>query len=169
MAHSGTHSVAVVVASRNGERTIADTIRSAVGQADVYVVSDGSSDETAAVARAAGAEVMALEQHRRKLGKIVYVPEARAHIQDPTTMKAWYRQNVRWLWGTFQGIRGHACGRRRTRFDALYLLQMADWALFVFGGPASIALIALGIWWNPWLIAAGTAIAYYAWTIPAAI
>ena len=110
-----------------------------------------------------------LETHRRKLGKIVYVPEARAHIQDPTTMRAWYKQNVRWLWGTFQGIRGHRCGLRRTRFDALYVLQMADWLMFVVGGPASLALVGLGIWWNPWLIVVGTLIGYFAWTIPAAI
>jgi hypothetical protein len=84
-------------------------------------------------------------------------------------MRAWYRQNVRWLWGTFQGIRGHRCGRERTRFDLLYLLQMADWLLFVLGGPAMVALVALGIWWNPWLIVAGTAIGYFAWTIPAAV
>ena len=300
MTQSSEHNVAVVIASKDGERTIGDTVRSAVGQADVYVVSDGSSDRTASVAREAGAEVMELEEnvgkpaalyrilreleltkryeaicildddtivapdfierameklsyygvaivvgrtmtrwpdsnrwnlwlasrayaywryqvtirraqsalnalncisgsnsvykssvleqvlvektpyivddtywtletHRRGLGKIRYAPEARAYIQDPTTLRAWYRQNLRWLWGTFQGIRGHRCGLKRTRFDFLYLLQMADWVLYVLGGPAAVALVALGIWWNPWLIVAGTAIGYYAWTIPASI
>lgn len=291
--------VAVVVASKDGEATIGDTLRSVADQADVYVVSDGSADGTANVARRAGATVIELEKnvgkpaalyhiitelgltgrygaiaildddtvvapdfvenamaqmyygvaivvgrtvtrwnhanrwnlwlasraygywryqitmrraqsafnvlncisgsnsvycssvleqvlveqtpyivddtywtlevHRRKLGKIVYAPDARAHIQDPTTLRAWYRQNVRWLWGTFQGIRGHRCGRQRSWFDVAYLLLMADWLLYVLGGPAMIALIAAGIWWNPKLILLGTAIGYFVWTIPAAV
>jgi poly-beta-1,6-N-acetyl-D-glucosamine synthase len=292
--------IAVVIASKNGEATIGETIRSAVPQADVYVVSDGSADHTAAVARESGAHVLELETnigkpaalyriiteleltkrypaiaildddtiiepdfveqamdrmvyygtaivvgrtitrwghshrwnlwlasraysywryqitmrraqsalkvlncisgsnsvykssvleqvlveqtpyivddtywtlevHRRDLGRIVYAPQAKAHIQDPTTMRAWYKQNVRWLWGTFQGIRGHKCGRKRTRFDAWYALQMADWALYILGGPVSLALIATGVWWNPKLLLITAAIGYFAWTIPAAV
>ena len=292
--------IAVLIASKNGESTVAETIRSAVDQADVFLVSDGSTDGTAEVARQGGAEVLELEEnvgkpaalyraiteleltrrypaiaildddtvvdpdfveqamdqmayygtaivvgrtitrwgdshrwnlwlasraysywryqitirraqsalkvlncisgsnsvyrssvldqvlveqtpyivddtywtlevHRRDLGRIVYAPNARAHIQDPTTMRSWYKQNVRWLWGTFQGIRGHGCGRRRSRFDIAYLFQMADWVLYVLGGPAAIALVATGVWWNPRLILLGTAIGYFAWTIPAAI
>ncbi len=53
--------VAVLIASRNGESTIGDTIRSVVAQAaGVFVVSDASTDGTAEVARAAGARVLAL-------------------------------------------------------------------------------------------------------------
>lgn len=300
MTRTGDQPAAILIASKDGEQTIADSVASAVGQGDVYVVSDGSSDRTAEVARAAGATVLeletnvgkpaalyraireleltkryeaiavidddtiiepdfvehtleslsfygvaiavgqtitrwnhanrwnvwlgsraygywryqltyrraqsalrvlncisgsnsvykssvlqqvlveqtpyivddtywTLETHRRDLGRIVYVPEARAHIQDPTTLPAWYKQNVRWLWGTFQGIRGHRCGRRLTRFDAAYVLQMLDWVLYVLGGPAAIALIALGIWSNPILIPIFTAVGYFVWTIPAAI
>jgi poly-beta-1,6-N-acetyl-D-glucosamine synthase len=50
---------AVLIACKNGGATIGRTIESAVGQADVYVVSDGSTDDTAAVARRAGAAVLA--------------------------------------------------------------------------------------------------------------
>jgi poly-beta-1,6-N-acetyl-D-glucosamine synthase len=49
---------AVLIACKNGEATIGNTVRSAVGQADVYVVSDGSTDRTAEVARAAGARAV---------------------------------------------------------------------------------------------------------------
>jgi biofilm PGA synthesis N-glycosyltransferase PgaC len=49
---------AVLIACKNGEATIGNTVRSAVGQADVYVVSDGSTDRTAQVAAAAGAIVL---------------------------------------------------------------------------------------------------------------
>jgi biofilm PGA synthesis N-glycosyltransferase PgaC len=52
------HRVAVLIACRNGEATIGAAVRSAVGQADVYVVSDGSRDGTAEQARAVGAHVL---------------------------------------------------------------------------------------------------------------
>jgi hypothetical protein len=49
---------AVLIACKNGEATIGNTVRSAVGQADVYVVSDGSNDRTCEVAEAMGAQVL---------------------------------------------------------------------------------------------------------------
>jgi poly-beta-1,6-N-acetyl-D-glucosamine synthase len=51
------HTTAVLIACKNGERTIANTVRSAASQADVFVVSDGSTDRTAEFALAAGAHV----------------------------------------------------------------------------------------------------------------
>ena len=291
--------VAVLVASKDGAGTIADTIASGASQADVYVVSDGSTDATASVAREAGAQVLeldenvgkpaalfravhhfgltaryvavaildddtivdpdfvaetmvrinqgaaivvgrtvtrwddsrrwnvwlgvraysywryqvtmrraqsafnllncisgsnsvyrssvlaevlteqtpyivddtywTLETHRRKLGRIVYAPDARAHIQDPTTLRDWYRQNVRWLWGTFQGIRGHRCGLRRSWFDVGYLALMADWLLYVLGGPVAITLVALGVLWNPVMAVLFMLGGYLAWIVPAAV
>jgi cellulose synthase/poly-beta-1,6-N-acetylglucosamine synthase-like glycosyltransferase len=46
---------AVLIACKNGEATIGRAVASAASQADVYVVSDGSTDGTAEVAYAAGA------------------------------------------------------------------------------------------------------------------
>jgi poly-beta-1,6-N-acetyl-D-glucosamine synthase len=291
--------VAVVVASRNGASSIGDTIRSVGGQADVYVVSDGSTDATPAIARAAGARVLelhenvgkpgalyraikvfaltqrygvlaildddtvvapdfveqalkvlkpgvaivvgrtltrwssdrrwnvwlgcraysywryqitirraqsalnvmncisgsnsvfrasvleqvlvektpyivddtywTLETQRRKLGRIVYAPGAHAYIQDPTDLRAWYKQNLRWLWGTFQGVKGHRCGRKVSRFDAAYLFLMVDWLLYVLGGPAMVALIVAGLLWDPRWFLIGVPLGYFVWTIPAAV
>src|SRR5262245_48761162 len=59
-------SVAVLIACKNGEATIGDAVRSAVEQADVFVVSDGSTDRTVEEARAAGARVLPV---RPSLGK----------------------------------------------------------------------------------------------------
>lgn len=53
------HTTAVLIACKNGEATIGNTVRSAATQADVFVVSDGSTDRTAEVARQAGARVYA--------------------------------------------------------------------------------------------------------------
>jgi biofilm PGA synthesis N-glycosyltransferase PgaC len=60
------HETAVLIACKNGEATIGNTVRSAVGQADVYVVSDGSTDRTCAVAEAMGAHVLECPTSRGK-------------------------------------------------------------------------------------------------------
>ncbi|WDZ85549.1 glycosyltransferase family 2 protein [Micromonospora cathayae] len=83
-----------------------------------------------------------LETHRRQLGKVVYAPRAVALLQDPTTCRDWYRQNLRWLWGTFQGVIGHRVGRRNSRFDQAYLLLMLHWVLYVAGAPLTLWLLA---------------------------
>jgi biofilm PGA synthesis N-glycosyltransferase PgaC len=266
-------SVAVLIASKDGASTIGDTVASAAGQADVFVVSDGSTDDTVAVAEAHGAKVLALqvnvgkpkavytalrelgllagydavaildddtliapdfierclaamtpdvaivcghtdtrwtpehrwnvwlasrafgywrhqlavrrgqhafnalncisgsnsmyrtsvleqvavadvpyivddtywalETHRRRLGRIAYEPRAVAWVQDPLNLRDWYRQNLRWLWGTFQGIHGHRVGRRATWFDFWYVLLILDWIVYVAGMPALGAGILL--------------------------
>ncbi|MFX0593876.1 glycosyltransferase [Melissospora conviva] len=83
-----------------------------------------------------------LETHRRGLGEVVYAPRAVAQLQDPTNLRDWYKQNLRWLWGTFQGIIGHRVGRQVSRFDYAYVLLMLHWALYVLGMPLTIALLA---------------------------
>jgi len=52
---------AVLIACKNGEAMIGSVVRSASAQADVFVVSDGSTDRTVAEARLAGAAVLSRE------------------------------------------------------------------------------------------------------------
>lgn len=287
--------VAVLIATKDGERTIGLTVSSAAAQADVFVVSDGSTDATADVARAAGAHVLelatnvgkptalltairelrlterygaiaildddtivaadfvrqavqelepgvaivvgktitrwdderrwnvwlgcrayaywryqatvrrgqsalnamncisgsnslyrsslldavlaertpyivddtfwTLETHRRRLGRIVYAPRAQAWICDPLDFRSWYRQNLRWLWGTFQGVWGHRIGTRPTRFDVLYALQILDWVLYATGLP----LLATLVLWLGWADPVGVVVSYllgvFAWVV----
>jgi poly-beta-1,6-N-acetyl-D-glucosamine synthase len=292
-----TRRVAVLVASKDGAATIGATVSSAIDQCDVFVVSDGSTDATAAVARAAGAHVLeltenvgkpaaiyralhelaiidsydavaildddttiapdfieralgrlkpgvaivvgrtstrwthenrwnvwlgsrayaywryqatirrgqsalgvmncisgsnslfrasvlrdvvventpyivddtywTLETHRRNLGRVVYEPDAHAWICDPLTLRDWYRQNVRWIWGMYQGIIGHRIGRRFSRFDVACVLLMLDWAGYVAGFPI---LLALAIWfgWFSVHLAVLYVAGYVAWTALAA-
>jgi len=93
------NTTAVLIASKNGEATIGSAVRSAVRQADVYVVSDGSSDGTCAVAQVAGARV--LERHSsggkpaalRDGSREFALPERYAYIavlDDDTTLAADY-------------------------------------------------------------------------------
>lgn len=66
--------VAVLIPAHNEVLVIGDTIRSACTQVDagqVFVASDGSSDGTAELARAAGANVLELSPNRGKAGAIV--------------------------------------------------------------------------------------------------
>ncbi|HWO89607.1 MAG TPA: glycosyltransferase family 2 protein [Gemmatimonadales bacterium] len=66
---AATHEVAVVVPAFRASRTIADVVtrvRAAVPLGTVLVVDDGSDDDTAALALAAGA---AVASHERNLGK----------------------------------------------------------------------------------------------------
>ncbi len=84
-----------------------------------------------------------LEAHRRRLGRVVYCPHTSARIQEPTTVRSWYKQNLRWLWGTFQGVIGHRVGRRWSRFDLAYLGMMLDWLIYVLFSPMVLTVIIL--------------------------
>jgi cellulose synthase/poly-beta-1,6-N-acetylglucosamine synthase-like glycosyltransferase len=97
------HTTAVLIACKNGEGTIGNTVRSAVTQADVFVISDGSTDRTAEVARAAGAQVYARKtsggkpaalragNHRFKLSqRYRYV----AILDDDTTIEPKYVEKL---------------------------------------------------------------------------
>ena len=271
--------VAFLIATKNGATTVAETIRSAEAQGPVYVVSDGSDDDTVAVAQAAGAQVLhldinvgkptalrtaidafgltrryeaiaildddtvidpdfldhcraaltpgvaiavgktltrwdderpwnvwlasraygywryqatlrrgqsalnvmtcisgsnsvyrselldevlvektpyivddtywTLETHRRKLGRIVYVPEAKAHICDPTNLRDWYKQNLRWIWGSFKGVWGHKVGRQASLFDVTYVMQILDWLMYVLLAPLLVLLALSRNWVEP--------------------
>ncbi len=89
-----------------------------------------------------------LETHRLGLGRIRYGKRAWAWIQDPTTVRDFYKQNLRWLWGTNQGIVGHQVGsgllRGRTSvFEALYALLIAHWVTYLLGLPLLVALTVI--------------------------
>ncbi len=110
-----------------------------------------------------------LETHRLKLGTIKYAPKARAWLQDPTNFRDWYKQNLRWMWGTFQGILGHRIGTRANKFHLSYLAVMLDWLIYIFTGPLTIFILwQAGLHYLPLellLLAAG----YSVWVIVAAI
>jgi biofilm PGA synthesis N-glycosyltransferase PgaC len=82
-----------------------------------------------------------LETHRLKLGTIKYAPKAKAWLQDPTTFIDWYKQNLRWMWGTYQGILGHRIGTRANRFHLSYVALMFDWLLYILSGPIALLVI----------------------------
>lgn len=109
-----------------------------------------------------------LETQRRNLGRIVYVPKAHAFLQDPTNFKDWYKQNLRWMWGTFQGVIGHNVGRRATKFDVAYMLLILQWIVYVLSAPVAVVVLAISAVVAPWMLLVYMA-GYGIWVTAAAI
>lgn len=75
-----------------------------------------------------------LQVHRKKLGRIKFIPRAINYTQDPQTISDFCKQNLRWQRGFFQGVKKYKIGLRPRRIDLslgyqmlqtlLYLLQM---------------------------------------------
>ena len=104
-----------------------------------------------------------LEVQRRKLGRIAYARQARAWVQDPTNLKDWYRQNLRWLHGSFQGIRGHRVGTKATAFDFWYGALVLDWLVYIVGLPVGVWAVTHYGFTMVW------ALGYLAWAVAAAV
>lgn len=63
--------------------------------------------------------------HREKKGEIKHNSKARAHLQEPQTFKALYKQHLRWNWGMFQVARKHKLGMKMSRPDFMWLIITA--------------------------------------------
>jgi poly-beta-1,6-N-acetyl-D-glucosamine synthase len=123
---------AAVIASRNGEGTIRQAVASVRGQVEVYVVSDGSADGTAAAARGAGAAVLELEA---SVGKPAAIHRAMAFFEladrydaiaildDDTIVAPDFMRRA--LVEMKPGV-GIVCGKTITRWDA-----STRWNVFV--------------------------------------
>jgi poly-beta-1,6-N-acetyl-D-glucosamine synthase len=110
-----------------------------------------------------------LETHRRRLGRIVYAPRATAWVQDPTNLRDWYRQNLRWLWGTMQGIAGHKIGRQATVFDVAYLGMILDWVLYIVLWPALLLFGMFGTGTSPLHLFGVYVVGYFLWAAIGAV
>lgn len=109
-----------------------------------------------------------LQVQRLNLGRIVYAPKAHALLQDPTNFKDWYKQNLRWLWGTFQGVIGHEVGRHATKFDFAYVLLILQWIIYVLSAPVAVIALTVAAIFAPWLLLVYLA-GYGVWVVGAAI
>ncbi len=69
-----------------------------------------------------------IQIHRKKLGKIGYIPEAKAFTQDPKDFHDFVNQVNRWYRGFFQVARKHRLGFRTQKVDA-YIMYMNGTAL----------------------------------------
>lgn len=74
---------------------------------------------------------LTLQIHRKKLGRIKFIPEAVNFTQDPRTLPDFYRQTMRWQRGFFQGVRKYRIGMRPHWIDLGVGYQMSE-SLFYF-------------------------------------
>ena len=82
-----------------------------------------------------------LQVHRKHLGKIVFIPKAINYTQDPQSLSDFYKQNLRWQRGFFQGVRKYRVGLRPQTIDISLGLQMSQMILFIIQLGILIPLI----------------------------
>lgn len=82
-----------------------------------------------------------LDIQTEKMGRVVHTHHAKAWVQDPSNLRDYYRQMLRWMWGSFQGVRGHRIGRHKSWFSFTYSLLIVDWFLYVTVWPALLAFV----------------------------
>lgn len=71
-----------------------------------------------------------MQLHRKKLGKVQFIPKAIAYTQDPKSLKDYSKQITRWNRGGLQSIVRYKIGRRFTRIDAYLSYQILQNLLF---------------------------------------
>ena len=69
---------------------------------------------------------LTLQVHRKRLGKIRFIPEAVNYTQDPQTLRDFCRQNFRWQRGCFQGIIKYKIGTKPQAVDFALGYQMLE-------------------------------------------
>ena len=75
---------------------------------------------------------LTLQIHRRKLGKIRFIPEAINYTQDPNNLEDYTNQTLRWYRGFFQGLRQYKIGLLPRKIDLAVHLILIDLLLFLF-------------------------------------
>jgi poly-beta-1,6-N-acetyl-D-glucosamine synthase len=67
-----------------------------------------------------------LQIYAKKLGRIIYVPEAVVYTQDPQTMRDYTKQMLRWSTGNWQVYRKHKLYLLKRRIDWEFLLLFGE-------------------------------------------
>ncbi|MDN5275672.1 MAG: hypothetical protein JWN33_321 [Candidatus Saccharibacteria bacterium] len=90
-----------------------------------------------------------LQVHRKKLGKILYIPKAVNYTQDPQTLSDFIKQNLRWQRGFFQGVTKYRIGSRLQKIDLSLSFSIFQTILFFFQVLVLIPMLIVmtGNWW----------------------
>ncbi len=67
-----------------------------------------------------------LQVHRKKLGKIKFIPKAVNYTQDPQALDDFIKQNQRWQRGFFQGLIKYRIGTKLQPVDIGIMYQMVE-------------------------------------------
>jgi cellulose synthase/poly-beta-1,6-N-acetylglucosamine synthase-like glycosyltransferase len=85
---------------------------------------------------------LTLQIHRKKLGRIKFIPEAINFTQDPRTLSDFIKQTTRWQRGFFQGIRKYKIGLRPHKIDIGIAYQINE-LLFYMAQLAIVSFIVI--------------------------
>jgi cellulose synthase/poly-beta-1,6-N-acetylglucosamine synthase-like glycosyltransferase len=83
-----------------------------------------------------------MQLHRKKLGKVQFIPTAMAYTQDPRNLNDFMKQITRWNRGILQGSQRHHVGFRRQRIDAYLSYQIGQNLIFFFNYALVMPYIA---------------------------
>lgn len=72
-----------------------------------------------------------LQVHRKKLGRILFIPQAINYTQDPQTLGDFCKQNLRWQRGFFQGVKKYKIGLLPHKIDLSIGYQMLQTILYL--------------------------------------
>jgi len=72
-----------------------------------------------------------LQVHRKKLGRVLFIPRAVNFTQDPQSLADFCKQNLRWQRGFFQGVKKYRIGLKGQRIDISLGFQMLQMLLFL--------------------------------------
>jgi cellulose synthase/poly-beta-1,6-N-acetylglucosamine synthase-like glycosyltransferase len=72
-----------------------------------------------------------LQVHRKKLGRIIFIPRAVNYTQDPQTLRDFIRQNQRWQRGFFQGVKKYQIGLHAQKIDLSLGFQVLQAIIFL--------------------------------------
>lgn len=87
---------------------------------------------------------LTLQIHRKKLGKIAFIPQAKAFTQDPKDFADYYKQISRWYRGTWQVMLHHRVGLRPQKVDAYMGYMVMEEIILLL----EITLLPLIAWWS---------------------
>jgi len=82
--------------------------------------------------------------HRKHLGPILYIPEAKTFTQDPKDFHDYYKQLTRWYRGNFQVMRRHKIGRRGQRLDVYVSYVLLEQLILM----CELIILPFSIWWS---------------------
>lgn len=72
-----------------------------------------------------------LQVHRKKLGKIKFIPKAVNYTQDPQTLDDFIKQNLRWQRGFWQGMLKYRIGSKLQPVDIGIMYQMMELVFYL--------------------------------------
>jgi len=102
-----------------------------------------------------------LQFHRKKLGKIKYIPGAVNYTQDPLTFNDFCKQTSRWHRGFFQGVRKHKIGTKPQAIDIYIGYQLTETAIYLLQMCVVLPLIVANTHPHRWVAIPSVLLADY--------